>query len=76
MPKEVKERITQKYQDLKVWLLENKSEKASKNPKLDAVVNFMNASDKSDQLPTAIEYLEKMDSIRNTDFRKSLEMDL
>lgn len=76
LPKDVKERITQKYQDLKVWLLENKSEKASKYPKLDAVVNFMNASDKSDQLPMAIEYLEKMDSIRNTNFRKSLDMDL
>ena len=76
LPKETKERITQKYEDLKVWLLENKSEKASKYPKLDAVVNFMNASDKSSELPMAIEYLEKMDSIRNTDFRKSLEMDI
>ena len=76
LPKETKERITQKYEDLKVWLLENKSEKASKYPKLDAVVNFMNASDKSRELPMAIEYLEKMDSIRNTDFRKSLEMDI
>ena len=36
----------------------------------------MNASDKSDQLPMAIEYLEKMDRIRNTDFRKSLGMDI
>ena len=76
LPTDVKERITQKYQDLKVWLLENKSEKASKYPKLDAVINFMNASDKSDQLPMAIEYLEKMDRIRNTDFRKSLGMDI
>ena len=76
LPKETKERITQKYEDLKFWLLENKSEKASKYPKLDAVINFMNASDKSNELPMAIEYLEKMDSIRNTNFRKSLEMDI
>ena len=36
----------------------------------------MNAKDHSDQLPMAIEYLEKMDSIRGTDFRESLDMDL
>ena len=74
--KHIKQRVTQKFEDLKVWLLENKSEKASKYPKLDAVVNFMNAEDKSDQLPMAIEYLEKMDSMRGTDFRKQLELDI
>ena len=41
LPKDkLKQRITQKYEDLKVWLLENKSEKASKYPKLDAVSKF------------------------------------
>ena len=35
------------------------------------LVNFMNAKDVQTAPPMAIEYLEKMDSIRGTDFRKT-----
>lgn len=76
LPMRKKDQIALKYRKLKEWLKENVSEKASQYPKLDAVINFMNARDHSDQLPLAIEYLEKMDSIRSTDFRKSLGLDL
>ena len=76
LPKDKKAQIALKYRKLKAWLKENVSEKASEYPKLDAVINSMNATDHSDQLPMAIEYLEKMDNIRGTDFRKSLDMNL
>jgi len=60
LSKEDKERITQKFEDLKLWLKNNVSEKASKYSKLDAVINHMNSEDWYFKIKDTNEYLNKI----------------
>ena len=58
-----KKAVTKKFQELKIWLKNNISEKASKYPKLDAIVNHINSEDWFYKKKHTEEYLCK--TIRN-----------
>ena len=78
LPLEDKVEVREKFQELKSWLWENyKQDKDfwEINPygwkRWQAVLDFMDAEDHSDQLPAFREYIEKIDKVRALDARKT-----
>jgi MoaA/NifB/PqqE/SkfB family radical SAM enzyme len=76
LPKHLKEQVVKKYEELFQWIRETYSEgneMLEKYTKFQALLNFMNSRDDSDMWPRTIEYLNKMDEIRKTNWRKVLK---
>jgi organic radical activating enzyme len=73
LPKELKEEILVRYTNVIKWANTHHQPREGKgvnnNNRLRAVANHMMKEDKSNQWPYTIEYLDNMDSIRNTDWR-------
>ena len=75
LPKHLKTQVEEKINNLKLWIQQTDTEGkdvVQKYKKLDALVNFMNSQDNSHIWPRTIEYLDKMDNIRQTDWKSVL----
>jgi MoaA/NifB/PqqE/SkfB family radical SAM enzyme len=76
LPPEDKEEVRIKFAELATWLYENYRQDEDfwkTNPygwkRWQAVLDFMDSEDHTDQLPAFKEYIEKLDNLRKTDFR-------
>jgi len=75
LPKHLKTQVEEKINNLKFWIQQTDTQGKDiiqKYKKLDALVNFMNSQDNSYIWPRTIEYLDKMDNIRQTDWKSVL----
>jgi MoaA/NifB/PqqE/SkfB family radical SAM enzyme len=76
-PKWMKVKIRTKYENFYQWLKDNYRndseflENGYGIKRMQGMVNFMESEDWSQRMPQFIEYIEKMDGIRGTDFRKT-----
>lgn len=77
LPKQDKEEIRDTFNLFKSWLYNNYTQDTDfweKNPygwrRWEAILNHMDAADKSDLLPGFKEYVNKLDAIRNLDAKK------
>ncbi len=76
-PKSFKEKISEKYSEFYVWLLENyRNDKEFVDSdfgikRLIGMISFMNSDDWSNRMPEFKEYITLMDNIRGTDFKKT-----
>jgi len=78
LPEEDKAEVRKSFADLANWLHENYRQDEDfwkKNPygwkRWQAVLNFMDAEDHTDQLPAFREYIEKLEVLRKTDFKST-----
>jgi hypothetical protein len=73
LPKKLKEEILVRYTNITKWINTHHQPSGGKSVnnhnRLRAVANHMMKEDNSHQWEHTIEYLDKMDSIRNTDWR-------
>jgi MoaA/NifB/PqqE/SkfB family radical SAM enzyme len=81
LPKKDKEEVRKIFEEFKQWLWENYSQDDNfwkVNPygwnRWQAVLDFMDAEDHSHLLPAFKEYIEKMDKVRGTDFKKTFPL--
>ena len=75
LPKHLKEKVTEKYKELFKWIRETYPEgndMLQRYKKFEALLNFMNSKDNSDKWPRTLEYLDKMDEIRGTNWKEVL----
>lgn len=76
-PKWFKEKISEKYENFYDWLIKNhrSDDEFINNPyaigRLKGLIKFMMSDDWSVRMPEFIEYINLMDNIRGTDFRKT-----
>jgi hypothetical protein len=77
LPEEDKKEVKEIFENFKNWLWENYTKDNdfwNVNPygwkRWQAVLDFMDAEDHSHLLPAFGEYIEKMDSVRKTDFKQ------
>ncbi len=77
LPKEHKEDVTKRFEELKTWLWENYTQDDAfwkLNPygwrRYEGVLDFMNSEDKTAMLPSFKDYINKMDIIRETNFKE------
>ena len=75
LPEQDKLEVREKFKELETWLYSNYRQDQDyweKNPygwkRWQAILDFMNSEDHSDQLPAFKEYIEKLDGLRNTNF--------
>jgi hypothetical protein len=78
LPDYDKEEIRKSFADLATWLYANYRQDEDfwkQNPygwkRWQAVLDFMDAEDHTAQLPAFVEYIEKMEAVRGTDFIKT-----
>lgn len=78
LPKEDKTEVRKIFAEFAIWLHENYRQDDDfwkKNPygwgRWNAVLDFMDSQDQTDLLPAFKEYIEKMDVVRNTDFKQT-----
>ena len=78
LPKKDKQEVREKFQELKNWLWENYRQDEDFweiNPygwkRWEAVLDFMDSEDQSDQLPAFREYIEKLELVRKTNFAET-----
>lgn len=78
LPECDKEEVRKSFADLATWLYANYRQDEDfwkQNPygwkRWQAVLDFMDAEDHTDQLPAFVEYIEKMEVVRGTDFVKT-----
>jgi len=78
LPPEDKAEVRRKFAELANWLYANYRQDEDfwkKNPygwkRWQAVLDFMDAEDHTAQLPAFVEYIEKMEAVRGTDFVKT-----
>ncbi len=75
-PKDFKKKITAKYEEFYDWLIKEYRadqefiENSYGIKRLKGMVRFMNSGDWSNKMPEFREYIQRMDQIRNTDFKK------
>jgi MoaA/NifB/PqqE/SkfB family radical SAM enzyme len=76
LPKHLKEKLRKDLLDFKQWLYDNYTQDDSfwyENPngwkRWESILNFVEAEDHSHLIPDFIEYAEKLDSIRGTNYR-------
>ena len=76
LPTKDKEEVRIKFAELATWLYENYRQDEDfwkNNPygwkRWQAVLDFMDSEDHTDQLPAFKEYIEKLDTLRKTDFQ-------
>ena len=76
LPEQDKEEVRKSFAELETWLRENYRDDDDywkHNPygwrRWQAVLDFMDSEDHTDQLTAFKEYIEKMDDLRGTDFR-------
>lgn len=77
LPPEDKAEVRRRFNELANWLNENYRQDKDywkDNPygwkRWQAILNFMDAEDHSDQLPAFTEYIDHLDQYRGTDFKK------
>jgi MoaA/NifB/PqqE/SkfB family radical SAM enzyme len=77
LPVEDKAEVRRKFAEFANWLYENYRQDEDywkKNPygwkRWQAVLDFMDAEDHTDQLPAFKEYIEKLDNLRQTNFKE------
>jgi sulfatase maturation enzyme AslB (radical SAM superfamily) len=77
LPAEDKAEVRKKFAEFATWLYENYRQDEDywkKNPygwkRWQAVLDFMDAEDHTDQLPAFKEYIEQLDSLRQTNFKE------
>jgi hypothetical protein len=77
LPIEDKAEVRRKFAEFANWLYENYRQDEDywkKNPygwkRWQAVLDFMDSEDHTDQLPAFKEYIEKLDNLRQTNFKK------
>lgn len=78
LPEKDKQEVHQIFQDFKFWLWDNYRQDDNfwkDNPygwkRWQAVLDFMDGVDQSHELPAFKEYIERMDTLRGTDFKKT-----
>jgi hypothetical protein len=78
LPEADKEEVRKSFADFASWLYENYRQDEDfwkNNPygwkRWQAVLDFMNAEDHTDQLPAFKEYIEKLEALRKTDFKST-----
>ena len=78
LPEYDKEEVRKSFADLATWLYANYRQDEDfwkNNPygwkRWQAVLDFMDAEDHTAQLPAFVEYIEKMEAVRGTDFVKT-----
>jgi len=78
LPEYDKEQVRKSFADLATWLYANYRQDEDfwkQNPygwkRWQAILDFMDAEDHTAQLPAFVEYIEKMETIRGTDFIKT-----
>lgn len=75
LPKELKEQIVTKYDETIKWVnthfQPNHGKGVNKHNRMKAVANQMMAKDESHKWKYTVEYLDKMDEIRNTNWRET-----
>ena len=78
LPEYDKEQVRKSFADLATWLYANYRQDEDfwkQNPygwkRWQAVLDFMDAEDHSAQLPAFVEYIEKMEAVRGTNFVKT-----
>jgi sulfatase maturation enzyme AslB (radical SAM superfamily) len=78
LPESDKEEVRKSFADLASWLYTNYRQDEDfwkNNPygwkRWQAVLDFMNAEDHTDQLPAFKEYIEKLEVLRKTDFKST-----
>jgi len=78
LPEADKEEVRKSFADLASWLYENYRQDEDfwkNNPygwkRWQAVLDFMNAEDHTDQLPAFKEYIEKLEALRKTNFKST-----
>ena len=69
LPKHLKQLVNEKYNELFDWL---GADVVNKYKKFHALLDFMNSKDNSHMWPRTLEYLDNMDSIRQTDWKSIL----
>jgi sulfatase maturation enzyme AslB (radical SAM superfamily) len=69
LPKHLKQLVNEKYNELFDWL---GADVVNKYKKFHALLDFMNSKDNSHMWPRTLEYLDNMDSIRQTDWKSVL----
>ncbi len=80
LPDSYKKKITKKYDDFYIWLERNHRSDADflqhdyGIKKMKGIIKFMNSESWSERWPQTLEYLDKMDQIRNLDFKKSVPL--
>lgn len=72
LPKNLKEQVVEKYSEFFKWLEANTEVDLTKYKKLHSLLIYMNSRDDSDKWSRTMEYLDKMDSIRQTNWRSVL----
>jgi len=76
LPQWFKDKTTEKYEDFYSWLENCDGGERYKNsrwgiPRLKGLISFMNSGDWSNRMPEFIDYINVMDGIRKTDFKKT-----
>ena len=75
LPKEFKEKVVNKYDETIKWVnthyQPNHGNGVNKYNRMKAVANHMMSEDQSHKWKYTIEYLDKMDEIRNTNWRET-----
>jgi MoaA/NifB/PqqE/SkfB family radical SAM enzyme len=78
LPKDDKLEVKERFKELKDWLYSNYTTDErfwSKNPygwkRWESVISFMESEDHTHLLPSTVEYIEKLDKIRKTNFTET-----
>lgn len=81
LPEQDKQEVHKIFQEFKTWLWENYRQDDNfwqSNPygwkRWQAVLDFMDAGDQTHELPAFKEYIERMDNLRGTDFKKTFPL--
>jgi len=76
LPKDLKDQVMIKYNNLYKWIREtqpNGDRILKSYKKFDALIDFMNSADNSHKWSRTVEYLDELDRVRNTNWRKVLD---
>jgi len=76
LPQWFKDKTAEKYEDFYGWLESRDGGERCKTakwgiPRLKGLISFMNSGDWSNRMPEFVDYINVMDGLRKTDFRKT-----
>ena len=69
LPSELKQKVIKKYSEFFKWIETNTDVDLKKYKKLESLISFMNSKDNSNDWERTKEYLDKLDSIRQTNWK-------
>tara|TARA_X000000950_G_scaffold289358_1_gene412313 strand:+ start:16538 stop:17833 length:1296 start_codon:yes stop_codon:yes gene_type:complete len=72
LPPELKQKVIKKYSEFFKWIEANTNVDLQKYKKLESLISFMNSKDNSKHWERTKEYLDKLDSIRQTSWKSVL----